>query len=126
MLTLLMIPRSLKHVRIINTLDSRACDALVGIIPSIIGRNSCTLTSIELSFHKEWLRQDHEYEMGSFSIGLCSLLTTLKLGDESLTKDQASLRMLVKRCPRLQIIPKLSCEVADSLRTLTILGNLSL
>jgi hypothetical protein len=133
MLTLLLIPRSLKHFRIINTLDSRACDTLIGFIPSIISRNSCTLTSIDLSFDGvEWNNDDHKNEMNAlyYSISMCSLLTTLKLDGLLLDddKDQAMTHRLGKGCRRLQIIPWMKHEQDDKvvLRTLSILGNIHL
>jgi hypothetical protein len=73
MLTLLSIPQSLKRISIINTLDSDKCHQLIG---SIIGRNSCTLTSMDLSFDTEWRDEaTHSTELNLlyFSISMCSL-----------------------------------------------------
>jgi hypothetical protein len=48
MLTLLLIPKSLKHFRIINPLNLAMRSQVIGIIGSVISRNSCALTSIDL------------------------------------------------------------------------------
>jgi hypothetical protein len=130
MLTLLLIPRSLKHFRIINTLVPEACDRLIGIIGSIITRNCDTLTSIDLSFGGA--DDDHKNEMNAlyYSISMCSLLTTLKLDGILLDddKNRAMIHRLGKGCRRLQIIPWMKDEQDDKvvLRTLSILGNIHL
>jgi hypothetical protein len=125
MLTLLLIPKSLKHFRIINTLDSSVCSELIHIIGSIISRNCETLTSIDLSFDLKWLVNNwHNKELDPlyFSISMCSLLTTLKLKHVPLTNNHAIVGRLAKGCPRLQIIPWLKC-IYPNVLPLSILGN---